>query len=206
MVIMPGQIYYSPSDNAKIRILEKSVDFGKWRSMYLDAIRGCIGYVSDNLTEEVLGSYWKLHIPDEPFVDEYGFPGHGKIIHKKILYRTDGSISEINNEDNKNIKNGEDIKNVFIENFDSDVFRRAMMLSNHPIISDNGELRYKKNPLVRFLLDNGKVSLNDLWNNLYNLDNATIDDMMQLYRDIGYSLEGFEEIFWDKGMREKFQS
>jgi hypothetical protein len=79
-------------------------------------------------------------------------------------------------------------------------------LSNHPIISNDGELRYKKNPLVRFLLDKGKVSLNDLWNNFDNLDNATIDDMMQLYRDMGYSLEGFEEIFWDKGMREKFQS
>lgn len=95
---------------------------------------------------------------------------------------------------------------VTIENYDSDVFRRAKRLSNHPIIKDeNGELRYKKNPLIRFLLDNGKISLNDLWNNFDNLDNATIDDMMELYRGIGYSLDGFEDIFWDKGMREKFQ-
>jgi hypothetical protein len=70
-------------------------------------------------------------------------------------------------------------------------------LTTHPIVLDEqGVLRYVTNPLVRWLED--RVSLNDMWI-VYRRKGAwTREQFMQFYRDIGYSLSGFEEIWGEE--------
>lgn len=66
-------------------------------------------------------------------------------------------------------------------------------LSNHPIIRDDqGVLRYQENPLTCYLLEH--VSVNDMWL-LYRRKAWSREQFMQFYRDIGYSLSGFEEVW-----------
>ena len=69
----------------------------------------------------------------------------------------------------------------------------AVKLTDHPIIRDShGTLRYKAKPIMRWLADN--VSLNDM---AYAHSDGVFDrdSFMQFYRDMGYSLSGFEEIW-----------
>lgn len=59
-----------------------------------------------------------------------------------------------------------------------------------PLISDeHGVLRFKRNEIVRFLLDNGGIDLNSL-----SLRHFTQEDREQFAQLIGYSLVGFGEL------------
>lgn len=69
-------------------------------------------------------------------------------------------------------------------------------LTNHPIIisTNNGHLCYKPRPTSLWLKN--AVNLNDMWEVFGDPSNPEIrDDFMQFYRDIGYTLGGFEEIW-----------
>ncbi len=67
-------------------------------------------------------------------------------------------------------------------------------LSDHPIIQDEqGTLRFQANPFVDYLYRkapdlNGMVLL-------YQHGVGTRDQFMQLYRDLGYSLAGFYDVW-----------
>ena len=74
--------------------------------------------------------------------------------------------------------------------------RFAANLTDHPIIQDEqGIFRYKKNPMIRWLCDH--IDLNDMWR-AYRNEGWDTKTFMQFYRDIGYSLGGFEEIWGDE--------
>jgi hypothetical protein len=67
---------------------------------------------------------------------------------------------------------------------------------NHEIIKDdNGTLRWKENPTVSHYLKN--ISLNDLCPLLMTLGYGKNSEVYRkLYRDMGYSLFGYWEIFF----------
>ncbi len=62
------------------------------------------------------------------------------------------------------------------------------------VVQVDGELRYRKNVVIRWLLDFGDVDINKIWTT-HNAGAFTTEDMMEFYRLIGYSLNGFEEIW-----------
>ena len=67
---------------------------------------------------------------------------------------------------------------------------------NHEIIrDDSGTLRWKENPMVNEILNRG--NLNDLWY-LFHIMGLTknSEEVRKLYRDMGYSLSGYWEIFF----------
>ncbi len=70
-----------------------------------------------------------------------------------------------------------------------------------------GVLRFKTNGIIRWLVDSGHVSLNNL---SVDVDGGrfTIDDHMEFYQGLGYSLGGFLEIFGEEVARrfEKLQT
>jgi len=66
----------------------------------------------------------------------------------------------------------------------------------HEIIRDkNGTLRWKENPTVNQILD--RVNLNDLWVlfSIMGLDKNS-EAIRNLYREMGYSISGYWEIFY----------
>jgi len=73
---------------------------------------------------------------------------------------------------------------------------------NHQIIIDkNGTLRWKENLNVEHFLKN--ISLNDLCPLLSNLGYGKNSEVYRkLYRDMGYSLSGYWEIFFWEGNNE----
>jgi hypothetical protein len=54
---------------------------------------------------------------------------------------------------------------------------------------EEGRLRYRKNQIVRFLLDMGDIDLNKLWI-MYENGMFSQEDFMEFYRLIGYTLTG----------------
>ncbi len=65
----------------------------------------------------------------------------------------------------------------------------------HPIERDkDGILRFKANRLVRFLLDEYQPGLNDLWQR-HGQRYFSRAEMQAVYRDMGYSLGGYHEIW-----------
>jgi len=69
---------------------------------------------------------------------------------------------------------------------------------DHELIKDEeGTLRWKANPSVRKLVD--KISLNDLWALFDELGlNRNSEIIRKMYRDMGYPLFGYWEIFhWE---------
>ena len=69
---------------------------------------------------------------------------------------------------------------------------------DHEVIEDeHGTLRWKSNPTVRQTVD--KVNLNDLWMLFHHMGlTKNSEEVRKLYRDMGYSLSGYWEIFyWD---------
>lgn len=66
----------------------------------------------------------------------------------------------------------------------------------HEIIrDDNGTLRWKENPTVRKIIDKG--ILNDLWFLFWSMGlTKNSEPVRKLYRDMGYSLYGYWEIFY----------
>jgi hypothetical protein len=68
----------------------------------------------------------------------------------------------------------------------------------HPVIEDeHGTVRWKVNPAVRAIID--KTNLNDLWILFMSMGlTKNSEEVRKLYRDMGYSLSGYWEIFyWD---------
>lgn len=95
----------------------------------------------------------------------------------------------------------------------------------HEVIEDqDGVYRFKRNSLMCRLCDNGpvytppsdvrlygahsseiraSVSLNGLWIDLYHHE-FSILELMKFYMQMGYSLSGFIEIFWQREASEFF--
>ncbi len=71
---------------------------------------------------------------------------------------------------------------------------------NHDIVEVDGILRWKENKEVRDLVGGqGKIDLNYLWEFFYAMGlNKNSEFVRDVYRNMGYSLYGFWEIFyWD---------
>jgi hypothetical protein len=72
-------------------------------------------------------------------------------------------------------------------------YKDHLLLSRHPIIRDEeGIYRYKKSSMMRWLCDH--INLNIMWKE-YEYGVFTREEFMQFYRDIGYSLCCFEEVW-----------
>ena len=70
-------------------------------------------------------------------------------------------------------------------------------LTTHPIVRDEqGILRYAINPLTCWL--ENRIDLNEMWIAYRRKGAWTREQFMQFYRDIGYSLNGFEEIWGEE--------
>lgn len=69
----------------------------------------------------------------------------------------------------------------------------------HPLIDRDGVLRFKADPVVRYVVDN-VVDLNKLWVGLGPLshDIAVRHSLRRFYRDMGYSLSGYLEVFGEE--------
>lgn len=68
-------------------------------------------------------------------------------------------------------------------------------LTDHRIVEDeHGVYRYEKNKLIDWLFQTGKVDLNAM-RVAYCHGAFSREEYMQFYRDMGYSLTGFEEVF-----------
>lgn len=80
----------------------------------------------------------------------------------------------------------EDYKEIFDIEFHHD----------HEIIRDEaGTVRWKPNPDVRKIIEKG--ILNDLWILFHNMGlTKNSEEVRKLYRDMGYSLSGYWEIFF----------
>jgi hypothetical protein len=67
---------------------------------------------------------------------------------------------------------------------------------DHEIIRDaNGTLRWKQDPKVREIIDKG--ILNDLWYLFHTMGlTKNSEEVRKIYRDMGYSLFGYWEIFF----------
>lgn len=66
-------------------------------------------------------------------------------------------------------------------------------LSDHPVITDpDGILRYQAKPITRWLRH--QVNLTTM-QGAYNAGYFSRQQFMQFYREIGYSLTGFQEIW-----------
>ncbi len=62
---------------------------------------------------------------------------------------------------------------------------------NQPLYNDeDGRLRFKKNAIVRYLLEAGSIGLNDL-----GLIPFSLEDRKQFYQLIGTSKQGFFDMF-----------
>ena len=66
----------------------------------------------------------------------------------------------------------------------------------HPLVLDGGVLRFKANPAVRAAAD--LIDLNELWARMrvaLDLSQEARLGIRAFYRDMGYSLSGYIEIF-----------
>lgn len=73
--------------------------------------------------------------------------------------------------------------------------RYAASLTSHPIVEDEEAVyRYKPNGVIVWLFNQGLIEMNKIWSAHVN-GAFSIEDLMQFYRELGYSLGGFEEIF-----------
>ncbi len=81
-----------------------------------------------------------------------------------------------------------------------EIFKRESHHDHEIIEDDNGTLRWKENPIVREMTGHGNpISLNDLLPMLCSMGYGKNSEVYRkLYRDMGYSLFGYWEIFyWD---------
>ena len=80
-------------------------------------------------------------------------------------------------------------------------FQFQASLTEHPIIeNEHGTLRYQANQLIDWLWKHQRIDLNELWR-AYGTGAWSRREFMQLYRDLGYSLSGFEEV-WEAALVE----
>jgi hypothetical protein len=88
--------------------------------------------------------------------------------------------------DRKDLMDIEDYKEIFETESHHD----------HEVIEDdNGTFRWKEDPAVRKIIDTG--ILNDLWVLFYKMGlTKNSEEVRKLYRDMGYSLSGYWEVFY----------
>lgn len=69
---------------------------------------------------------------------------------------------------------------------------------DHEIVEVDGVLRWKENKQVRDLVGGqGKIDLNNLWEFFYAMGlNKNSEFVRDVYRNMGYSLNGFWELFY----------
>ena len=69
---------------------------------------------------------------------------------------------------------------------------------DHEIVEVDGVLRWKENKDVRDLVGGkGLLDLNSLWQFFYAMDlNKNSEFVREVYRNMGYSLDGFWELFY----------
>ena len=77
---------------------------------------------------------------------------------------------------------------------DYDLWPHAKGHEKDVVQGDDGGLHYRKNVVIRWLLDFGNINLDQIWTT-FETGAFSIEDMMEFYRLIGYRLEGFEEIW-----------
>lgn len=65
--------------------------------------------------------------------------------------------------------------------------------AEHPLVIDDGVLRFKSNPVIRIIVDRW-VNLNDLWRDIPKTPEFVLG-LRSLYRDLGYSLCGYLDMF-----------
>ena len=73
-----------------------------------------------------------------------------------------------------------------------------MTQPKQPVILVAGQPRFQPNKVVRHLLDTSPTDLNKLWV-LFSSGVFTVEDMRQFYQLIGYSVDGFAEVFEEEG-------
>lgn len=66
---------------------------------------------------------------------------------------------------------------------------------DHPIVLEDNVLRWQRSPMMRWLSDN--VDINAMWL-AYHHSAFPLEDFTRFYRDMGYSLCGFIDIFGDE--------
>lgn len=91
------------------------------------------------------------------------------------------------------------IKEIKREDITDETYREILDCEthhNHSIIEDEGgTYRWKKNPRVRELVD--KCGLNELVELLFSMGyDKNSEVFRKMYRDMGYSLYGYWEIFY----------
>jgi hypothetical protein len=68
-------------------------------------------------------------------------------------------------------------------------------LNGHPVILDaEGTLRFKPNLALVWVREHSAVNMNDIWD-ACAAGRFPAEDLVQFYRDIGYSLCGFVEVW-----------
>ena len=76
-------------------------------------------------------------------------------------------------------------------------FRDAIVTLKHkpkqPVIMVDGQPRFQQNAIVRYLLDHGGITLNDIARHPFS-----DEDTRQFMQLIGYSLDGYAELFGDE--------
>ena len=89
------------------------------------------------------------------------------------------------------------IKREDIHNSDlQDIFKKEAHHEHEIIEDEHGTLRWKEDPKVREILDK-RVNLNDLWYLFHTMEmDKNSEHVRKLYRDMGYSLSGYWEIFY----------
>lgn len=80
------------------------------------------------------------------------------------------------------------------------VFPHAEFVSTREEGIDNPVLRFRENKLTRWLVDSGQVDLTNL-SIEYERGLFSIDEAMEFWQGLGYSLSGFLEIFGDEVAR-----
>jgi hypothetical protein len=79
-----------------------------------------------------------------------------------------------------------------------DYYHRQLQVTNHPVVLvEDAVIRYKENSAIRWMMDHKSTDLNQMWI-AYRRDEIDRDDFMHFYRDLGYSLAGFGEVWGDE--------
>lgn len=77
----------------------------------------------------------------------------------------------------------------------AEIFSKESHHTHRVIEDDNGTPRWEEDPVVRKTLD--RVNLNDLWMLFMKMGlTKNSEPVRKLYRDMGYSLSGYWEIFY----------
>ena len=60
-------------------------------------------------------------------------------------------------------------------------------------INENGELKFRGNPIVKYLMENSNVTHKDLW----SISDADMDDIKEFYKLIGCPVSMFHKLNGD---------